>query len=76
MKKMPAGQFKQTCLKVMEEIAHSHEEIIITKRGVPIVRVIPVENYQDPVGFMKGAITIYGDIIESINIRWGESDNE
>ena len=41
MKYMKAAEFKAKCLKVMEEVAATGEEIVVTKRGTPIVRVVP-----------------------------------
>ena len=39
---VPAGQFKQRCLAMLEEVAARHEELTITKRGRPVARVVPV----------------------------------
>jgi len=61
MKEVPAGVFKNTCLKLIEEVHNTREEIIITKRGkqmVKIVPILPVESRGIYFGCMKGAITI------------------
>ena len=42
-KTIPAGQFKQTCLAVLDEVARRHEEVTITKRGKPIAKLVPIE---------------------------------
>lgn len=41
MKYMGAAEFKAKCLKVMEEVAASGEEVVVTKRGTPVVRIVP-----------------------------------
>ena len=41
MRYMAAAEFKAKCLKVMEEVAATGEEVIVTKRGTPVVRVVP-----------------------------------
>ncbi len=40
---MPAGEFKAKCLKLMDEVNATGVTIIITKRGTPVCRLVPVE---------------------------------
>jgi prevent-host-death family protein len=64
MKKMAAGKFKVHCLAVMDEVAAKREAIIITKRGKPVAKLVPVEKETDDIfGFFKGKIEINGDIV-------------
>ena len=39
---MGAGAFKQVCLAVLDEVAESRTEVIITKRGRPMARLVPI----------------------------------
>jgi prevent-host-death family protein len=39
---VPAGQFKQGCLAMLDEVAQNDLEIVVTKRGRPVARVVPV----------------------------------
>jgi len=41
-KVIPAGQFKQGCLAILDEVAETHREVVVTKRGRPVARVVPV----------------------------------
>lgn len=41
--KIAAGQFKAQCLKLMDKVQQTREEIIITKHGQPVARLVPVE---------------------------------
>jgi prevent-host-death family protein len=41
MKAIAAGKFKNTCLKVLDEVAKTKSSLVITKRGRPIARLIP-----------------------------------
>ena len=41
---IPAGVFKQKCLAILDEVAESHSEITVTKRGIPVARVVPLES--------------------------------
>jgi len=41
MKKMTATAFKANCLKIMDEVQASREPVVITKRGKPVVKIVP-----------------------------------
>ena len=41
-KAVPAGVFKQGCLAILDDVAATHREVVITKRGRPVARVVPV----------------------------------
>ena len=43
MRQMAAGEFKAHCLAVMDEVAKTREPVVITKRGKPVAKVVPVE---------------------------------
>jgi len=43
MRQMATGEFKAHCLKVMDEVAKTREPVVITKRGKPVAKVVPVE---------------------------------
>jgi len=63
MKTMRAGEFKARCLKVMDEVRVSREPVIITKRGQPVAKLVPVDRRNDDIfGCLKGVIEIVGDI--------------
>jgi prevent-host-death family protein len=63
MKKMPAGEFKARCLAVMDHVQKSRESVLITKRGRPVARLVPVEDSsQQFLGRLEGIVKITGDI--------------
>ena len=67
MKQMPAGQFKARCLAVMDEVFHSGEPVLITKRGKPVAKLVPAERQTDNVfGYMADRVKIVGDIVSPI----------
>jgi len=71
---MPAGKFKAQCLAVMDEVQKKRHAVVITKRGKPVAKLVPVEPRQDDIfGFMKGKIKIKGDIVKpALSLReWG-----
>ena len=63
MKQMRASDFKARCLSVMKDVQATGEPVIVTKRGKPVVKVIPAEPEKgDILGFMAGEFEIVGDI--------------
>ncbi|HKP96445.1 MAG TPA: type II toxin-antitoxin system prevent-host-death family antitoxin [Fibrobacteria bacterium] len=67
-----AGEFKAKCLELMDWVAEGHEEIIITKRGKPVAKLVAIDNVpaRDAFGWMKGTIVFEGDIISPIDVEW------
>ena len=37
-----ASRFKAQCLSLLDEVAESGEEVIVTKRGKPVARLVPL----------------------------------
>lgn len=75
-----AGEFKAKCLKLMDEVARTHEPVIITKRGRPVAKMVPMDNENKPelFGYMEGTATVRGDIIAPIEVAWealGDTEN-
>jgi prevent-host-death family protein len=46
VKSIPAGVFKQTCLALLDEVGRGETELVVTKRGRPVARVVPTESEQ------------------------------
>jgi prevent-host-death family protein len=64
---MPASQFKTHCLSVIDEVHSRREEVVITKYGKPIARLVPLNDKLDSIfGFMQGKAKIVGDIVSPI----------
>lgn len=75
MKTIPAGTFKTNCLALMDEVQTKREELLITKHGKPVAKLVPVQSDADDIfGFMVGKGRIVGDIVEPIIPleEWGE----
>jgi len=68
MRKINASKFKEQCLSLLDNLGK--EGIVITKRGKPVARVIPVDSdCASLIGSMRGKIAIKGDIL-STGERW------
>lgn len=46
-KQIGAGQFKQHCLAIIAEVAKTHRPVVISKRGKPMVRLVPLEQEEE-----------------------------
>jgi prevent-host-death family protein len=68
MKTMGISQFKAHALKILDQIAKTHEEIIITKRGKPLAQIIPYRNEdKNPTpGKLAAALVFEKDIISPL----------
>jgi prevent-host-death family protein len=42
MKTMAAGKFKDVCLKTLDEVAATKTSVVITKRGRPVAKLVPI----------------------------------
>lgn len=68
---MNASAFKATCLQVLDQVAQSGHGVVVTKRGKPVARVVPMVNRPERiVGAMKGEIEIRGDIVSPLRVEW------
>lgn len=64
MNQMGAAHFKAHCLQVMETVRRTRREIVITKRGVPVAKIVPVppQKPKSIFGFMAEKTEIVGDL--------------
>ena len=69
---MKASEFKTKCLKLMDEVADSGEEIVITKNGKPVAKLTPYrERAKSPFGLNKGRYEIHGDLDDALlDVEW------
>jgi prevent-host-death family protein len=66
VKTIAAGKFKAQCLEIIEYVRTTGEEVLITKRGKPLAKLVPVrKTFED--------FTIVRDI-ESPVIAWDKLD--
>lgn len=63
--KINAVQFRANCFKILDEVKQSHKEVIITKRGKPIAKLVHIsqDKTKDPLlGAMEGLGHSMGDL--------------
>lgn len=67
MKTMAAAEFKAKCLRVMEQVRSTRTPVVITKRGKPIAKLVPAEEFRlSSFDSLKGKIEILGDIVSPV----------
>ena len=75
-KQIKASEFKAKCLRLMDEVAETGAEYVITKGGKPVSKLVPVrEPRPSIIGALKGQIEILGDIISPIDVEWEAISN-
>jgi prevent-host-death family protein len=63
MKTIAAAEFKARCLTLMEDVRSTKQPLLITKRGKPIAKLVPVNSGEDDfIGRLKGVFRVVGDI--------------
>jgi prevent-host-death family protein len=67
-----ASEFKAKCLALMDEVARTGESVVVTKKGQPLVELVPhkPKKKKNPFGILKGELVITGDIMSPIDVQW------
>lgn len=77
-----ATEFKKHFLNLVDQIKSKHDSFIITKRKLPVARVVPLEvddkeNRKSYFGFLKGTVKINNDIINySCEADWEVNNDQ
>ncbi len=56
---IPAGEFKNGCLALLDEVARTGIPVVVTKRGRPVARVVPVKEPKP----IEGSVVHCDDIV-------------
>lgn len=65
---VPAGKFKAECLGLIDQVAETKEPFIVTKRGRPVVEIVPVRARKAKP--LHRSVTVRGDIVGPILGSW------
>lgn len=58
------SDFKARCLALLEQVRKRGDQLVVTRHGRPIARVVPVHESTTPLrSSMRGLIEIRGDIV-------------
>jgi prevent-host-death family protein len=68
MKQIAAAKFKEQCLSILDHVGP--EGVIITKRGKPVAKLIPIgAESASLIGALKGRLIIKGSILTT-GVEW------
>jgi prevent-host-death family protein len=69
MERISASRFKAQCLSLLDEVAESGSELVITKRGRPVAQVVPVDEDASLVGSVEQLVDD-DELVEPIEGEW------
>ncbi|MGI0149190.1 MAG: type II toxin-antitoxin system Phd/YefM family antitoxin [Thermoplasmata archaeon] len=61
-----AGEFKAKCLAFLDEVSQTGAELLVTKRGKPVARVLPAVEPPS----LRNSVLWEGDIVSPIGEKW------
>jgi prevent-host-death family protein len=71
MKEISAAVFKARCLTLMEDVRSTKRPLVITKRGKPIAKLVPLDEPKDDfIGRLKGVFEVAGDLASDPPEEW------
>jgi prevent-host-death family protein len=71
MKTISAATFKAQCLTLMDDVRSTKRPLIITKRGKPVAKLVPIEEPKDDfIGRLKGVFEVVGDLDSDPQEKW------
>lgn len=77
--KIAVTEFKAKCLKLIDQLDQIRDPIVLTKRGKPVAKLVPIDNDENQTtgfGYMAGSAIILGDIISPIDESWGDTSGD
>ena len=63
------ANFRSNCFKILDEVDKKHIDVVITKRGKPIAKLVHIDRPEakDPLlGAMEGLVETIGDLTEPV----------
>jgi antitoxin (DNA-binding transcriptional repressor) of toxin-antitoxin stability system len=68
-----AGVFKDTCLQLLDDVRDRDLQIIVTKYGEPVAKLVPAKvEMPSAFGFMSGTVIAQEDIVAPDFDSWGD----
>lgn len=73
VREVAASDFKNGWYDYLDLVHQGHEEIVLTRYGKPIAKLVPFDGEADQpklFGYLKGMVTIVGDIVGPTGEEW------
>ncbi|MEA3348589.1 MAG: type II toxin-antitoxin system Phd/YefM family antitoxin [Pseudomonadota bacterium] len=71
MEIVKASDFKATCLRLMDKVCQTGEQIIITKNGKPVSRLVPYRDVPKTIfGLHQQKVCSRDDLVTPLGVEW------
>jgi prevent-host-death family protein len=71
VKTIIGSEFKAKCLKIMDEVAASGGEVVVTKNGAPVGKFVPYQRKPKTLrGPHSGLVEVGDDLVEPTGETW------
>ena len=67
-KQVPAGKFKAKCLALFDEVEARRHTFVITKRGRPVARIVPLSTGKP--SSLRGSLLYEEELLTPIDTKW------
>jgi len=69
-----AGVFKDTCLQLLDQVHDQEVEVVVTKRGAIVARLVPPDlRAASAFGFLRGTVLAHEDLVAPDFEPWGDT---
>lgn len=67
-----AAEFKTHCLQLMDRVQNERAEVVVTRYGRPVARLVPYEPAEtvSPFGVLRGTVAFHGDVVGPVGEAW------
>lgn len=67
-----AAEFKTHCLQLMDRVQRERAEVVVTRYGRPVARLVPYEPAEavSLFGVLRGTVTFHGDVVGPVGDAW------
>ncbi len=72
MKSVAEAEFEPKFIALIEEVVSSGDEVVVTKDGKPVAKLVPFETAFLPLTLdqLRDSVTILGDIVAPLDEPW------
>jgi prevent-host-death family protein len=69
-RQVPAGEFKAKCLALFDEVEMHKRSFVVTKRGRPVARVVPLLSEKSQ--SLRGSLLHEDGLLSPVDVEWNE----
>lgn len=69
---VPAGEFKAKCLALFDEVETRGRTFVVTKRGRPVARIVPVTTARG--ASLQGSLLVEKNFLAPVDAAWEAAD--